>query len=75
MGEIVKSVLSHESDAGRGHTEPSAEDVPHPCMPQCRHSLVSLSSVGGPQLGVAGCPSRRWLWQQRALQQLVTTLK
>lgn len=30
---------------------------------------------GGPQLGVAGCPSRRWLWHQRALQQLVTTLK
>lgn len=24
----MKSVLSHESDAGRGHTEPSVEDGP-----------------------------------------------
>ena len=41
----MKSVLSHESDAGRGHTEP-LEGVPQPCMPQCRHILVSLSSEG-----------------------------
>ena len=44
LGGIVKSVLSHESDPGRGPTELSAEDVSHPGMPWCRHSLVRLPS-------------------------------